>query len=93
MSSGTVLILVVTGILAVLGGWLVPILFKSKRPFGLLGDILVCTILTVGLAYVEWTWILPALGFETGWITVIIAIGDPLGFGLLALWVIRRIKR
>jgi hypothetical protein len=40
MSSGTLLIVVVTGILGILSGWLIPIIFKSKRPYGVLGDIL-----------------------------------------------------
>ena len=66
MSGGTFLIVAVAAILAVICGWLVPILFKSRRPFGLLGDVLVCTVVTVVLAYVEWVWILPALGFGDG---------------------------
>jgi hypothetical protein len=92
MSGGTLLIVVIAGILAVICGWLVPLLFKSQRPYGLLGDILVCTILTVGLAYVEWIWLLPAIGFGTGWISVLAAIGDPLGLGLIGLWLMRKIK-
>jgi hypothetical protein len=92
MTAGTVLILVVVGVLGVLLGWLVPILFKSKRPYGLMGDLLVCTVVSVVLAFVEVVWLLPALGFEKGWITTILAIGDPLGFGLLCLWLMRKIK-
>lgn len=92
MSAGTVLIVVVTGILGVLLGWLVPLLFKSQRPYGMVGDILVCGLLSAALALVEWVWLLPALGFGGGWITVLIAIGDPLGFGLICLWLIRKIK-
>jgi hypothetical protein len=49
-------------------------------------------VLTVVLAFVEWVWILPALGFGRGWISVIAAIGDPLGLGLIGLWVMRKIK-
>jgi len=92
MTAGTALILLVVGILGVVLGWLVPILFRSQRPYGLLGDILVCTIVSVVLAFVEVVWLLPALGFEKGWITTLIAIGDPLGFGLLCLWLVRKIK-
>ncbi len=92
MTPGTVLIIVVAGVLAIILGWLVPILFKSPRPFGTLGDILVCTVATVALAYVEWTWILPAIGFGTGWISVAAAIGDPLGLGLICLWLMRKIS-
>jgi hypothetical protein len=92
MTSGTALILVVVGILGIMLGWLVPLLFKSERPYGLAGDILVCTVVSVVLAFAEVVWLLPALGFKPGWITTILAIGDPLGFGLLCLWLIRRIK-
>lgn len=92
MSSGTLLIVVVAGLLAILSGWLVPVLFKSRRPFGLWGDILVCVVPTVVLAYVEWVWILPAIGFGEGWIAVAAAIGDPLGLGWICLWLVRKIK-
>jgi hypothetical protein len=92
MSGGTLLIVVVSGILAILSGWLVPVLFKSRRPYGLWGDILVCLVPTVVLAYVEWTWILPAIGFGEGWIAVAAAIGDPLGLGWVCLWLVRKLK-
>lgn len=90
--SGTLLIVVIAGILAIVSGWLVPILFKSQRPYGLLGDILVCTVPTVVLAWLEWVYILPALGFQTGWISVLAAIGDPLALGWICLWLLRKIK-
>jgi hypothetical protein len=93
MSAGTLLIVVVVGVLGVALGWLVPALFKSERPYGLLGDILVCAGVSVVFAYAEWVWILPALGFSTGWLSVLIAIGDPVGFGLLCLWLLRKIRR
>jgi hypothetical protein len=92
MSSGTLLIVVVAGVLGLLSGLLLPPIFRSRRPFGLLGDVLVATLLAVGLAYVEWVWILPALGFETGWLSVTAAIGDPVGLAWLALWLMRRVR-
>ena len=92
MSSGTFLIVAIAGILAILSGWLIPILFKSRRPFGVLGDILVCTVPTVVLAWVEWVWLLPAIGFERGWISIAAAIGDPLVLGWICLWLVRKIK-
>jgi hypothetical protein len=32
------------------------------------------------------------MGFETGWIKILLAIGDPLAFGWISLWVLRKIK-
>ena len=92
MSSGAILIVMVAGILAVLSGWLVPILFKSPRPFGLGGDVLVCLVVTIILAYVEWVWLLPAIGFGKGWISIAAAIGDPLGLSWICLWLMRKIR-
>lgn len=92
MSSGTFLIIAIAGILAILSGWLIPILFKSRRPFGVWGDILVCTVPTVVLAWIEWVWLLPAIGFEKGWISIAAAIGDPLVLGWICLWLVRKIK-
>jgi len=92
MSGGAFLIVVVAGLLAILSGWLVPLMFKSRRPYGVLGDILVCTVPTVVLAYVEWVWLLPALGFKPGWLSIAAAIGDPLVLGWICLWLLRKIR-
>jgi uncharacterized membrane protein YeaQ/YmgE (transglycosylase-associated protein family) len=92
MSGGAFLIVVVAGLLAILSGWLVPLIFKSRRPYGVLGDILVCTVPTVVLAYVEWVWLLPALGFKPGWLSIAAAIGDPLVLGWICLWLLRKIR-
>lgn len=92
MSGGALIIVVGAGILGILGGWLVPILFKSERPYGLVGDILVCTIVTVVVAFLSWNYIMPALGFESGWIKVLGSTLDPLTLGLIGLWVMRKIK-
>ena len=92
MSGGALIIVVVAGILGVLGGWLVPILFKSERPYGLVGDILVCAIITIVVSFLSWNYIMPALGFESGWIKVLGATGDPLALGLICLWLLRKIK-
>lgn len=93
MTGGTLLIVVIAGTLAVFSGWLLPLVFKSRRPFGLGGDILVCLVVTVVLVYVEWVWLLPAIGFGKGWISVLAAIGDPLVLGWICLWLMRKIKR
>jgi uncharacterized membrane protein YeaQ/YmgE (transglycosylase-associated protein family) len=86
------IILLVSLVLGVLGGWLVPILLKSDRPYGAVGDILVCTVITVVASFLSWSFIMPALGFEDGWIKVAGATLDPFALGLISLWVMRRIK-
>ena len=93
MSSSTMLLVVVAAILAAIAGWLVPILFKSKRPYGLLGDILVCVVLTAVMSFLSAEYLMPAMGFGKGWIFVLGAIGDPLTLGLIGLWVMRKIKQ
>ncbi len=90
--SGPLLIAIVTAVFGVVLGWLVPILFRSERPYGLAGDILVCATLSAALAYAEAQWLLPTLGFRPGWLTTILAISDPLGFGLVCLWLMRKFK-
>jgi hypothetical protein len=92
MTLATILIVVAAGVLAILSGWLIPMIFKSERPFGLGGDILVCLVITVVLAYIEWVWILPALGFRPGWLSIAAAIGDPLVLSWIALWVMRKVR-
>ena len=86
------IILLVSLVLGILGGWLVPILVKSERPYGLAGDILVCTIITVVISFLTWNYLMPALGFESGWIKVLGSTLDPFALGLISLWVMRKIK-
>ncbi len=86
------IILLVVLVLGVLGGWLVPLIFKSPRPYGVVGDILVCTIVSLVVSFLSWNYIMPALGFDDGWIKVAGAVLDPVGLGLISLWVMRKIK-
>jgi hypothetical protein len=88
---GTIIIAALLVIIGVLNGWGVPLVVKSERPYGLLGDVLASTLtmLVVGLA--EWIVILPALGI-TGWLAIVATIGDPWGLALIVLWLMRRIK-
>ncbi len=78
-------------IIGVLNGWGIPLVAKSERPYGLLGDVLASTLtmLVVGLA--EWILILPALAI-TGWLAIVASIGDAWGVGLIVLWLMRRVK-
>jgi hypothetical protein len=89
--AGLLLVLVVNLIIAVLTGWLVPLAFKSRRPYGLAGDIVACVLSMVLLGVLEWLWILPALRI-TGWLKLAAAIGDPWGLALIVLWLMRRLR-
>jgi uncharacterized membrane protein YeaQ/YmgE (transglycosylase-associated protein family) len=86
------LVLVVNLIIAVLTGWLVPLAFKSQRPYGLAGDIVACVVSMLVLGALEWQWILPALRI-TGILKLVAAIGDPWGLALVVLWLMRRLTR
>jgi hypothetical protein len=88
---GNAFIAVVLLVIGVLSGWGIPLAAKSSRPYGLLGDVLVSTLTLVVLGLVEWMFILPAFGF-TGWLAIVAAIGDPWGFALILLWLMRRVK-
>jgi hypothetical protein len=78
-------------VIGVLTGWGIPLVAKSPRPYGLMGDILasVLSMLVWGLA--AWIVVLPALNF-TGWLAIVAAIGDSWGLALVVLWLMRRIK-
>ena len=87
-----IVIAVVDLVLGALLGWLVPEMLKSERPYGVGGDVGASAISAVVLGIVEWSWILPAMGFNSGWIKVVAAIGDPLGLALIVLWLMRKMK-
>jgi hypothetical protein len=90
--AALLLILFVNLIIAVLTGWLVPLAFKSKPPYGLVWDIVACVLSMVLLGIVEWQLILPALSIR-GWLAIVAAIGDPWGLALIVLWLMRRLSR
>ena len=83
-------ILIIVGVLA---GWLGPMLFKSRPPYGLGVDITASIICMVALGVPEWLWILPAFGLssESGWLRLAVSIGDPFFVALIVLWLIRKI--
>jgi len=87
-----IIIAVVDLVLGALIGWLVPAVLNSDRPYGIGGDVGASAVSAVALGIVEWSWILPALGFTSGWIKVAAAIGDPLGLALIVLWLMRKIQ-
>jgi hypothetical protein len=78
-------------VVGVLTGWGIPLAAKSRRPYGLMGDILAGVLSMLAWGLVAWILVLPALGI-TGWLKIAAAIGDPWGLALVVLWLMRRIK-
>jgi len=87
-----IVVAVVNLVLGALLGWLVPEMLHSERPYGIGGDVGASAISAAVLGVIEWAWLLPAMGFNSGWIKVAAAIGDPLTLGLILLWLMRKMK-
>ena len=88
---GDLVVAVILVVVGLLTGWGIPLAAKSSRPYGLLGDLLASTLTMLVLGLAEWVFILPALG-STGWLKLVITIGDPWFLALIVLWLMRRIK-
>jgi uncharacterized membrane protein YeaQ/YmgE (transglycosylase-associated protein family) len=82
------LIWIVIGILI---GALADLIWKGERPYGEIADYVVAIVATLITGLLDW-YILPLLGFE-GTILFIAAVAEPILVALLALWVMRLIKR
>ena len=88
---GTTVIAIVLVIVGLLTGWLAPAAVKSRRPYGIAGDIIVSVLIMVVLGLAEWLWIMPALNI-TSWLAIVATIGDPVALALIVLWLMRKIK-
>ena len=75
----------------VLVGWLVPLAFKSERPFSLVGDILGATIVGVIYAFIVYQYLVPMVGM-TGPLALFGSALESIGMGAIALWIMRKIK-
>jgi len=83
------LLIVLVG--SVLVGWLVPLAFKSKRPYGLAGDIIIPTVVGVFYAFIIYAYVAPMVGL-TGWLAFIGTAGESIAMAALTLWILRKIK-
>ena len=92
--AGLIVLIVVWGILGALTGFLAPIVFKGRRPFGLGGDIIAGILVQVGGGLAEWLWLLPLIGgvWSSGWIKIAVATSDPWFGVLIVLWLMRKIR-
>jgi uncharacterized membrane protein YeaQ/YmgE (transglycosylase-associated protein family) len=91
MGGGTVLLLLITAVGSILVGWLVPLVFKSERPYGLAGDIIIPTVVGVVYAYIIYEIIVPMIGWS-GWFMFIGSAVEAIFVAAIVLWILRKIK-
>lgn len=76
---------------SVLVGWLVPLAFKSERPYGLVGDIVVPAIVGVIYATIIYQIIVPMIGWS-GWFVFVGSAVEAIMVAAVVLWILRKIK-
>jgi uncharacterized membrane protein YeaQ/YmgE (transglycosylase-associated protein family) len=88
-----IVMLILFVIVGLLIGWLVPAAFKSRRPYGLSGDLTASVAAMLVFGILEWFWLLDAIGLSHPlWLKILIALVDS-GFGAaIVLWIMRRVK-
>lgn len=77
---------------SVLVGWLLPLVFKSERPYGLAGDIVVPTLVGVTWVVIVYQFLAPMVGLS-GWLAFIGSALESISFAAIVLWVMRKIKK
>jgi uncharacterized membrane protein YeaQ/YmgE (transglycosylase-associated protein family) len=70
---------------------LAPMIWKRERPYGETGDYVVAVIAAVLTGLLDW-FVVPMFGIE-GTLLILAAILEPALVALLAMWVMRLIKR
>ncbi|MFQ5859415.1 MAG: hypothetical protein ACE5LU_27775 [Anaerolineae bacterium] len=88
---GIAVLAIVLAIIGVLTGWLAPMVVRSRRPYGMGGDVIACVLAMLVLGLAEWLWIMPFFNFPR-WLDLAASIGDPFVLSLIVLWLMRRIK-
>jgi uncharacterized membrane protein YeaQ/YmgE (transglycosylase-associated protein family) len=83
------LLIVLVG--SVLAGWLIPLAFKSERPYGLAGDIIIPTIVGVIYAFIIYQYIVPMVGLG-GWLAFLGTAVESISVAAIVLWILRKIK-
>ena len=83
------LLIVLVG--SILVGWLLPMAFKSERPYGTAGDIIIPTIVGVLYAFIIYQYIVPMVGL-TGWLAFIGTAVESSAMAAITLWILRKIK-
>ncbi|MCD6290787.1 MAG: hypothetical protein J7M34_09825 [Anaerolineae bacterium] len=87
-----VVILVMSIILGALYGYLAGVVGKGKRPYGLVGDLLI-GIVCQPIVSLTFFWLTPKLGFTAPIWRWLSAFGDTSCVTILILWLVRRVQR
>jgi uncharacterized membrane protein YeaQ/YmgE (transglycosylase-associated protein family) len=88
-----IVMLILFVIVGLLIGWLVPAAFKSRRPYGLGGDLIASVAAMLVFGILEWFWLLDAIGLSHPlWLKLLIALIDSAFGAAIVLWIIRRVK-
>ena len=83
-----VILVVFLFVVSLLMGWLAGLIWKSERPYGLLGDLGISLVTTFAVGLMDW-FLIPALGFSNNLKYMGVAIEPAIG-ALLVLWIVRK---
>jgi uncharacterized membrane protein YeaQ/YmgE (transglycosylase-associated protein family) len=83
-----VILVVFLFVVGLLIGWLAGLLWKSERPYGLLGDLGISLVTTFAVGLLDW-FLIPALGFSNNLKYMGVAI-EPALAALFVLWIVRK---
>jgi len=84
-----VVMLILLVIVGLLIGWLLPVVFKSRRPYGLTGDLIASVAAMLVFGVLEWFWLLLS---HPVWFKILFALIDSAFGAAIVLWIMRRIK-
>ena len=88
-----IVMLILFVVVGLLIGWLLPAAFKSKRPYGLNGDLIASVAAMLVFGILEWFWLLDAIGLgHPVWLKMLFAVIDSAFGAAIVLWIMRRIK-
>jgi uncharacterized membrane protein YeaQ/YmgE (transglycosylase-associated protein family) len=83
-----VILVVFLFVVGLLIGWLAGLLWKSERPYGLLGDLGISLVTTFAVGLLDW-FLIPALGFSNNLKYMGVAI-EPALAAFFVLWIVRK---
>ena len=90
MDIALLILFVIVGLLI---GWLLPAAFKSRRPYGLSGDLIAGVAAMLVFGVLEWFWLLDAIGLSHPvWLKMLVAVIDSALGAAIVLWIVRKVK-